>query len=148
MRKLAWFILILAAARPLAAEEQRKIAVLDLVAKTNIDQGMVDLLNELLLTEVERAGDFAVFGSSDITSIMSLEEQKVQVTGCADNACLAEIGGALGVNLLMASSVGGVGDSYLLNIKIVDTSTMKPKVTTARVEPIWMASGPVPNAVR
>jgi len=105
------------------AEDNTKIAVLDLQAQTKLPEGMVKMLNELMLTVVEESGGLSVIGSSDITSIMTLEEQRVQFTGCVDDVCLAEIGGALGVNLLMVSSIGVLGSNYILNIKLLDTST-------------------------
>lgn len=107
------------------ASEKTKIAVLDLQAKSGLSKDLVQLLNEMVLTETQNAGEFAVIGSSDIASMMSLEEQRVQVTGCADDTCLAEIGGALGVNLLVASSVGIVGSRYIINVKMLDVTTAK-----------------------
>ena len=126
MRKPIFFLALMLAAAPAIAQGVKpKIAVLGLKAAKGIDEGTVRLLDELLLTEIQEAGSFEVFGSSDIASMITLEEQRIQLTGCNDDSCLAEIGGALGVNLLVASSVGAVGDKWLLNVKLLDVSTAK-----------------------
>ena len=117
------------------AEDKQKIAVLDLKAQTKLEEGIVKILNELLLTEVQETGKFEVLGSSDISSMITLEEQRVQLTGCADDSCLVEIGGALGVNLLIVASVGGVGDSYLMTLKVLDVSNAKVLKRVAEMVP-------------
>ncbi len=45
------------------------------------------------------------------------------MVGCTDAACLAEIGGALGVDRLVASHIGRVGRTYVVNIKIINIRT-------------------------
>jgi hypothetical protein len=40
-------------------------------------------------------------------------------------ACLAEIGGALGVDFILASHVGKVGHSFIVNIKLINIQTAK-----------------------
>lgn len=139
MRMMRTFclVLVLLAACPAVAGEtiktKPKIAVLALKAATGIDEATVRLLDEFLLTEVQEAGGFEVLGSSDIASMMSLEEQRVQLTGCSDDSCLVEIGGVLGVNLLLASSVGAVGNRLLLNVKLLDVSTARVLKRTSEV---------------
>jgi len=122
---LALALLTTAAVPPALAQEKQKIAVLSIRAAEGLNKDTAKLLDELLLTEIQEAGDFEVLGSADIVSMMTLEEERVKITGCADDSCLVEIGGALGVNLLVASSVGAVGDRFLLNVKILDVSTAK-----------------------
>jgi len=125
MRKLAWILALLLLAGPAAASEKTKIAVLAINAPEQMDKHTVKLLDELLLTAIQEAGELEVFGAADIASMISLEEERVKMTGCADDSCLAEIGGALGVNLLVASSVGQIGKKHLINIKLLDVSSAK-----------------------
>ena len=46
--------------------------------------------------------------------------------GCEQTSCLAELGGALGVRYLIVPSVGKIGASYLINLKLVDVEAVLP----------------------
>jgi len=107
-------------ALPTTADAKEKIAVLDLRVNTEIDKGVITTLNEILLNSFHESGALDVLGSSDIATMITLEEERVKLTGCADDACLAEIGGALGVQLLASASIGAVGDKYVLSVKVID----------------------------
>src|SRR5690606_8239504 len=52
-------------------------------------------------------------------------EQEKQLLGCeTDSSCLAELGGALGVAMLVTGSLGKVGSSYIINLTLTDTRTV------------------------
>lgn len=55
----------------------------------------------------------------DLDDRAGLEEKK-QAFNCDDVACLAEIGGALGVDRILSSRLGKVGDTYVVNIKRIN----------------------------
>jgi hypothetical protein len=103
----------------LAAAPQGKVAVLDVQA-TGVDDALVGVLTEVLTTEVQRSGRFQeVIAGRDVKAMLSFEERR-QILGCSDEACLAEIGGALGADRIVVSSVGKVGDSFLVTVKLID----------------------------
>jgi len=114
-----------------AGQERETLAVLGLRALNELSADRVATLDEVLLTAFQEAGRHEVLGSSDIASIMSLEEQRVQVTGCADDSCLADIGGALGVSWLAAATIGTIGDQFVLSLKLlaVDDASVAGRVT-------------------
>ena len=128
--------LCLASAVPASGSAAEKIVVMDLQAERGLDKGLAKLLNELILTEFQKAGKYEVFGERDIVSMMSFEDTKIKLTGCTDDNCLAEIGGALGVDMIVASNIGKVGDNYLLNMKMLD---VKRAVVKKRVSEITKA---------
>jgi hypothetical protein len=101
-----------------------KLAVLDLKAERGLDQGLVKLLNELLLTEFVKTGKYEVIGGSDLATMLKLEQQK-RLMECTDQVCLSEIGGALGVDKLASANIGKVGDYFLVNVKIIDIRKAK-----------------------
>ena len=105
-----------------AHADKRKIAVMDLMADTRLDAGIVKTLNEILLNEFTNEASLDVLGSSDIATMLTLEEERIKLTGCADDSCLAEIGGALGVQLIGAARVGAVGEKYVVSIKVLDVN--------------------------
>ena len=45
--------------------------------------------------------------------------------GCTDAVCLAEIGGALGVEYLVTGNVGKVGNRFLVNLQLIDIRQIK-----------------------
>jgi hypothetical protein len=102
-----------------------KVFVVDLRAEGGIDEGLVRLLNEHMLTEFARTGRMSVIGSSDVKQLIEHEREKY-VLGCTDDSCLLELGGALGADLLATASLGRLGDAaYLLNLKLMRVEDMK-----------------------
>jgi len=87
-----------------AQEEKRKIAVLALKLETDLDEGIGNTLNEIMLNEFQEVGDFQVLSSSDILAVLNLELKRMKL-GCTEDSCLAELGGALGVPLLASPSL-------------------------------------------
>ncbi len=55
-----------------------------------------------------------------------------ELSGCTgDPSCLAPIARALGVDQLVAGTVGGLGDSYVVNLKLVDAVGAQRQRVTA-----------------
>jgi len=122
MKRVLTCLIVSLLATSAVAGDKRRIAVLDIRSDAKMDQGMLKTLNEVVLNEFDRTGLFDVLGSADIASMITLEEERIKMTGCADDACLAEIGGALGVQLMGAASIGVVGVQYVLTVKILDVA--------------------------
>jgi TolB-like protein len=110
-----------AAAEPRAAPAPRRprVAVMEL-RPLGTEAVKAELLSEVALTEAAAVGGLEVVGKSDINALLGLEKQK-QMLGCGeDTACLAEIGGALGVDYLLTGSLGRLGALYRLDLRLVD----------------------------
>jgi hypothetical protein len=106
----------------LAAGEapQEKIAVLDMQGITGVEAGVAQLLTETLTGEVARASGAVVLGRNEISSMLGFEKDKMLI-GCSDDlSCVAEIGGALGVDRLVRGTIGKIGDSNVLNVQIIN----------------------------
>jgi TolB-like protein len=114
------FVLAMAVPAVGSAAEPVSVAVMEFTSKGGVTQDQMDALSDLLAKEIEGLGDFRVIGKSDIASMLTLEEQKQRLSACDDQACLAEIGGALGVRWVVIGNVSLFGDTYLLNIKLID----------------------------
>lgn len=110
---------------PLLAVAVIKLAVLDF-SVSGVDPVLARNLSEVLLTECAAIGTYQVVGSSDIQALLGFEQER-QLLGCGNDSCLAEIGGALGVEKLVVGTLGRVEDTYLLTLKLID-------MRTARVE--------------
>lgn len=102
-----------------APAKRIRIAVLD-VRPLAADERKAELLGEIALTEAASIHGLEVIGKSDINAVLGFEKQK-QVIGCGDDStCLAEIGGALGVEYILVGSLGTIGDLFRLDLKLVD----------------------------
>lgn len=119
-RCVALLALWLAPAAASAQAKKVRVAVLEF-RPLGTEQAKADLLSEVALTAASTMGGFEVIGRSDIAAMIGFEKQK-QVLGCTeDSSCLAEVGGALGVDLIMVGSLGRLGSLYRIDLKIVDT---------------------------
>jgi hypothetical protein len=106
------------------AAQKTKIAVLSMKCERGMDESLVGILNELLLTEFEKTGKYEVISDTDLNSILRLEQKK-RLLDCTDITCLSEIGGALGVEKMVSASIGRVGDYYLINMKLINVRGIK-----------------------
>jgi PEGA domain-containing protein len=102
MRSLA-LLALLVAAPSLAAEQKPKLAVLDLVAN-GASKELASAAGGVVASELDRLGVFKVVTSDAIRDMLAFEKQR-QMLGCADSGCIAEIGGALGVDYLVSGKV-------------------------------------------
>lgn len=101
-----------------------KVAVIRLSAKGGLSQGVVDLFTEALVGDLRKRPGVSVMSDADMTAILGLERQK-QMLGCADESCLAELGGALGVDRLITGSVGRIGGTLVVNIASLDPKKVR-----------------------
>lgn len=123
MRFLVLFALLCAAAPAFPASDSRvKIAVLDLQAR-GVDPALVQSAGTLIASELNKLDVFKVISREDIRNMLSFEKDK-QNLGCeADQACLAEIGGALGVEYIIAGSLAKIGETLVLSLTLNNTRT-------------------------
>lgn len=108
---------------------QVKVAVME-IRSLGTDTHLADLLSEVALTEVGSFDRLDVIGRSDIESMLGFEKQK-KILGCTEEAsCLAEIGGALGVEFVVVGSLGRIGGLYRLDMKVVETAKGRVRART------------------
>ncbi len=98
--------------------EEVSFAVLGL-KPLGIDAETATNLTEVLAAEIKRIDGTKVISPSDIASMLEMQATK-NTLDCIDSACLAEIGGALGVDQLIVGDVGKVGDRHVVSLRIID----------------------------
>ena len=97
-----------------------KVAVLPLAAGADVKAESVKSIDDLVVSELTARLTDGVIGMSDIQAMIGFE--KVQdLAGCATNSCMAEIGGALGVDYLVTGKLGAVGSYLILSMSVIDT---------------------------
>lgn len=121
MKKLITILVLLLV--PLAgAARPTKLAVTEIKVRRGVDPVIARVVEEFLANETSRLAVFQVIGRDDIQRMFDHEQQK-QMVGCDEDSCLAEIGGALGVDLLLAGSMDTVGETTLISLKLINIRT-------------------------
>jgi TolB-like protein len=113
-----------------ASDGKLKIAVLDIQAR-GVDAELAKSAGPLVANELNKLEVFKVISKEDIRNMLSFEKDK-QSVGCeADQACLAEIGGALGVEYIVAGSLAKIGDSFVIALALnnVKQATVENRVS-------------------
>ena len=102
-----------------AAAPPRRIAVLGF-DPLGMDEEKVASLEALFRMELERLAGGPTPSRREIARAL----RGTRLVGCAgENACLAGIGKRLGVDLVLSGNVAELGDSYVVNIKVVNATT-------------------------
>lgn len=108
-----------AAAGPSPAPRRQKLAVLG-IRPIGVEKEGAEILTEVALTEAARFGRLEIIGVSDVASLLGLEREK-RLLGCnEDSACMAEIGGALGSDLMLVGTLGRLGELRRLDLRLLD----------------------------
>ena len=101
------------------AEEEIKIAVMDLSAKQGISAQDTASLTDLATNEISGIDKYDVINRDDIRVMLQHIANK-QLLQCDDTKCLAVIGGALGVDYLFSGNIGKIGKIYVINLKVIN----------------------------
>lgn len=102
---------------------QLSFAVLDLRA-AGLPEELAVNLTQLLAAELKSVEGATVISRDDIASMLRMEQDKL-LLGCDDSSCMAEIGGALGVDMLVAGQVGKVAQSYVISLRMIQPAEAK-----------------------
>ena len=143
LRRLLLATFCCAAAPVFAAGDSRvKIAVLDLQAR-GVDPALAQSGGTLIASELNKLEVFKVISREDIRNMLSFEKDKERL-GCeADQACLAEIGGALGVEYIIAGSLAAIGDQTVLSLTL-NNMPISSKVLSKELPPLLMKGKGMP----
>jgi hypothetical protein len=106
-----------------------RIVVTPLAAQRHVDEGLVSVLGDVMLGELQKRGG-QVVGYSDIQAMLDNEAAR-SLLACDGTTCLAELGDAMGARHLVHSSLGRIGAQYVLNLKLIDVekATVTSRVT-------------------
>ena len=106
-----------------AEETVTTAAVLDLETREGISQGVVSTISDYLRTQLVNTNKFIIVTRENMEQI--LKEQKFQMSGCTSQECIVQVGQLLGVRKMFTGSIGKVGTTYVVNLKIIDVQTGK-----------------------
>lgn len=115
-------ILLLSFTSALAQNNNReKVAVLDLQLSGGIPEEYSLIFSDILRQQLHETGRFSVFERNRMEEI--LREQGFQLSGCTSSECAVEVGQLLGVERMVAGSIGKVGTMYFIVIRLIDVES-------------------------
>jgi hypothetical protein len=115
-----------------AKKPRIKVAVLDVKSAGTIDPKTFEGVSSLIATELgSKRPDLQVVGAAEIRAMIGFEKEK-QLLGCSEGACLAEIGGALGVEFLVATEGLKLGGTWVINMSLIDVTHSKALTRTSK----------------
>lgn len=101
-----------------------KVAVLEL-SNHDVTAGLGRNLTQLLSLELKRLEGVGVITRDEVQTMLRFETEKQALKCESDLSCLMEIGGALGVDYLVAGSIGRLDDTFVLSLKLLDIAEAK-----------------------
>lgn len=106
------------------------MAIADLTAYT-LSAGEAKTLTEKLHSALVDTKYFRILSRSDMKNV--LEAQKFSRSNmCDDSQCLVEMGKLLSVSKIVGGSVGKVGNTFSLTLRLVNVETGETQITVAR----------------
>jgi TolB-like protein len=127
--KTAWIVIsvavLMSISQPVMAQGQAprrfNIAVLDLELDKNVPEEYQITLSNRLRQELINTGRFTVIERGRMQDILA--EQGLQLSGCTSDECVIEAGRLLGVEQMVAGSVGRVGNTYSVILRRIDVES-------------------------
>jgi len=104
-----------------AAAEDVGLAVMQFNGGGQASAEQLESLSDLVANECVARGGYRVITRADIRAMLKMEQDKM-LLGCTDEACMAEIGGALGVPYMIFGTLSRMGESWLLTMRALDVN--------------------------
>jgi TolB-like protein len=100
-----------------AEDSKMKIVLFDL-KPISLSGDIALSVSDLLRTSLFKTGLFTILERNQINAI--IEEQKMNLSGLTDDEYAAKIGAFLSANKVLVGSVMKLGNSYIINVRIID----------------------------
>lgn len=111
---------IMVPAAPGSAQEKQTLAILDFDG-LGISQQEAQLLTNRLRTILVQMEVYNVIERGQMEQI--LQEQNFQLTGCTSQECAVEVGQVLGAQWMMTGSIGKIGQTFTVDLRIINVET-------------------------
>ena len=126
-------------------DQRPSMAAFTLASDEGLSETVAALLEEVMLTTLRGSGRFqSILGGSDLAAMLSLDQQRTAL-GCESADCATAFQEALGVPFLAIPKIGRVGNRFLVNLKIMDTSEGR---VLARIHRMVQAEASLPAALQ
>lgn len=120
--------LLLAAFLPLAmlhpqTTAKKNIAVIELQSRGGLSESEMGVLTDRLRSMLVKTKAFNVVDRSRMQEV--LKEQGFQMSGCTSAECAVEAGKILGVQQMVAGTIGRIGQLFAIDIMLIDVGSSK-----------------------
>ena len=105
---------------------------------------------EVVVNSLEGTGLLKVISARDVVTMLGLERQKQLIGACTNDSsgCVSDLAGALGADLVFATSIGKAGDAYVVSARlfegresrVVGRGTLQAENANALLAAVWKAS--------
>jgi len=95
-----------------------RVMVLEIPADPSLKPTVVATINQYLIGAVRDQG-VEVISPSEIAAVLGLERQR-QLLGCSESGCLAELGGAMGVDYIIQGAMAVLEHDSVLTLTLID----------------------------
>ena len=117
-------VLISAAENPTVVPPSKPLIAVHTLEGRGIDENEAATLTDVLRDKLVKTESYEVMERGQMETI--LQEQAFQQSGaCTDQECIVEMGQILGIEQIVAGSIGKVGSAYSINIRIISVRTGK-----------------------
>lgn len=97
------------------------VAILELEGKS-VDAGIASTITDILTNKMQALGCYRIMERNQVDKI--LQEQGFQNSGaCSASECAVEMGRLLSIKKMVVGSVGKLGNSYVINLRMIDVKT-------------------------
>jgi TolB-like protein len=131
-----------------ASDNKPLVAVAPLSARS-VDSGSIQVIEDAIASELVKTKKVRVLERAQMSRILA--EQGFQQTACDQNNCSVEMGRLLAVNSMLTGSLGRIGNTYSLSLRMVDVETgeVTGSITTSKSGDIdAVLTDLLPSAVR
>jgi TolB-like protein len=81
------------------------------------------VVSDMLRNQLIKEGAFNLVEKANMDKILG--EQAFQQTGCTTSECAVKLGKVLNVKFLVVGSMGKLGDSFVISMRVIDVETAK-----------------------
>ena len=107
-----------------APQGPQRIPVLPLEHGDGISESTASALTDALAAELRTRPGLEIVTSKELAAVLGLSRQR-ELLGCEAPSCHAEVGGALDADLMIIGSLAKLGESWLLNVQLLDGRTAR-----------------------
>ncbi len=117
-------VMLLAVPSVDAQAAEHKLAVMPLSVVRAVDPGVATMLTQALTMRAAKMQGYEVMSADEVQAILGMERLK-DALGCDDVSCAAELGGALGSDLMLTGTVGKLGSKLTISLTLFDVTAVK-----------------------
>ncbi|NTV15571.1 MAG: SUMF1/EgtB/PvdO family nonheme iron enzyme [Desulfobulbaceae bacterium] len=126
--KTALILLLLLTWLPGRLLAQEKLVVADLAAAPGVPGDLALALSDFLRDELQALGEYEVLSQRDLEAVAKRAALPHNPAACVGPECLAETARVLGSRFLLTGSLAKLGETYLLNLQLLDNGGEQPGV--------------------